>query len=173
MNSGIDILLLGPSDAAVLDRLAPGVFDHAVQPHWRATFLADARHHLVVARSEGIVVGMASAVDYVHPDKAPQLWINEVGVSPAYRRQGIGRRLVERLVELATELGCTDVWVLMPAMRRQTGCTRRRAQMCRRRRVSCTRSRSGEAIDVSRANRDTRHYLRPRGWSALQVRMVR
>ncbi|HKP16467.1 MAG TPA: GNAT family N-acetyltransferase [Gemmatimonadaceae bacterium] len=112
MNSDIDILLLGPSDAAVLDRLAPGVFDHAVQPHWRATFLADPRHHLVVARSDGIVVGMASAVDYVHPDKAPQLWINEVGVSPAYRRRGIGRRLVERLVELATELGCTEVWVL-------------------------------------------------------------
>ena len=105
--SRVDICLLGPSDVPVLDRLAPEVFDHDVQPDWCADFLADPRHHLVVARSDDVVVGMASAVDYMHPDKAPQLWINEVGVSPEYRRQGIGRRLVERLVELARELGCT------------------------------------------------------------------
>jgi GNAT superfamily N-acetyltransferase len=111
----VEILLLGPSDATVLDRLAPEVFDRAVQARWCAEFLGDARHHLVVARADGIVVGMASAVDYVHPDKAPQLWINEVGVSPAHRRQGVGRRLVERLVQLATELGCTEAWVLTDA----------------------------------------------------------
>jgi aminoglycoside 6'-N-acetyltransferase I len=113
--SRIDICLLGPSDTAVLDRLAPEVFDNEVQPDWCADFLADPRHHLVVARSDDVVVGMASAVDYFHPDKAPQLWINEVGVSPEYRRQGIGRRLVERLVQLATDLGCTEVWVLTDA----------------------------------------------------------
>ena len=113
--SRVDICLLGPSDVAVLDRLAPDVFDHDVQPDWCADFLADPRHHLVVARSDDVVVGMASAVDYIHPDKAPQLFINEVGVSPEYRRQGIGRRLVERLVELATELGCTEAWVLTDA----------------------------------------------------------
>lgn len=113
--SQADILLLGAADAAVLDRLAPEVFDHPVQPHWCAEFLADARHHLVVARVEGIVVGMASAVHYIHPDKAPQLWINEVGVATAHRRQGIGRRMVERLVQLASELGCTEVWVLTDA----------------------------------------------------------
>jgi GNAT superfamily N-acetyltransferase len=113
--SRVDICLLGPSDVPVLDRLAPDVFDHDVQPDWCADFLADPRHHLVVARSDDVVVGMASAVDYMHPDKAPQLWINEVGVSPEYRSQGIGRRLVERLVELARELGCTEAWVLTDA----------------------------------------------------------
>ena len=113
--SQIDILLLGPSDAAVLDRLAPDVFDNDVDPGWCAEFLADARHHLVVARSEGIVVGMASAVHYVHPDKAPQLWINEVGVTPSHQRLGVGRRMVDRLVQLATELGCTEAWVLTDA----------------------------------------------------------
>ncbi len=110
--SRVDICLLGPSDATVLDRLAPEVFDHDVQPDWCQDFLADPRHHLVVARADGVVVGMASAIDYIHPDKAPQLFINEVGVSPEYRRQGIGRRLMARLVELATELGCTEGWVL-------------------------------------------------------------
>ena len=32
--SRVDICLLGPSDATVLDRLAPEVFDHDVQPDW-------------------------------------------------------------------------------------------------------------------------------------------
>ena len=113
--SQIDILLLGSSDAAVLDRMAPDVFDDPIEPTLCAEFLADARHHLVVARADGIVVGMASAVDYVHPDKARQLWINEVGVAETHRRLGIGRRMVERLVQLATELGCTEVWVLTDA----------------------------------------------------------
>jgi hypothetical protein len=43
------IRILGLEDAAVLDRVAPGVFDNAVDPRWAAEFLADSRHHLAVA----------------------------------------------------------------------------------------------------------------------------
>jgi len=57
------------------------------------------------------VVGMASSVEYFHPDKAPQLWINEVGVTMTHRRQGIGRRLVEALILEAEERGCTYAWL--------------------------------------------------------------
>jgi sulfate transport system permease protein len=38
----------------VLDRLAPEVFDHDVQPDWCEDFLADPRHHLVVALIDGV-----------------------------------------------------------------------------------------------------------------------
>jgi aminoglycoside 6'-N-acetyltransferase I len=69
------------------------------------------RHHLAVAIDEDRVVGLASAVHYVHPDKAPQLWINEVGVAPPYQGQGIGRRLMERLLDRGRELGCREAWV--------------------------------------------------------------
>jgi len=100
------IRLLGPGDASVLDNVAPSVFDNAIDPRWTAEFLSDPRHHLAVAIDEGRVVGMASAVHYVHPDKAPQLWINEVGVAPPYQGQGIGRRLMERLLDRGRELDC-------------------------------------------------------------------
>jgi hypothetical protein len=73
------IRLLGPGEAAVLDRVAEGVFDNPVGPRWAAEFFADPRHHLAVALDGGVVIGMASAVHYVHPDKPPQLWVNEVG----------------------------------------------------------------------------------------------
>ena len=54
---------------------------------------------------------MASAVDYVHPDKAPQLWINEIGVAPAHRRRGVGRRLLDALLAHGRTLGCTEAWL--------------------------------------------------------------
>ena len=59
----------------------------------------------------GELVGFASAVHYVHPDKPVQLWINEVGVAERWRRRGVGRRLVEALLAHARTLGCEEVWV--------------------------------------------------------------
>ena len=105
------IRLLGPDDGAILDSVADGVFDHAVVPALAAEFLTDRRHHLIVAIHEGQVVGMITAVDYVHPDKAPQLWINEVGVAPLYHRQGIGRALLRAMIAHGRELGCTEAWL--------------------------------------------------------------
>jgi GNAT superfamily N-acetyltransferase len=106
------IRVLGPGDAPVLDRVAPGVFDHDVDARWTAVFFADARHHLAVALDDGTVVGMASAVHYVHPDKPPELWVNEVGVAPTHQRLGIGRGLLQALFARAWELGCREAWVL-------------------------------------------------------------
>ena len=107
----IELRLLGPDDAHVLDHVAEDVFDHPVDPRWTRAFLTDTRHHMVVALDDGCVVGMISAVDYVHPDKAPQLWINEVGVAPSHQRHGIGRRLLDAMLEHGRALGCTEAWL--------------------------------------------------------------
>jgi aminoglycoside 6'-N-acetyltransferase I len=107
----IEIRLLGAADGAVLRHVAPEVFDHALDERWTAEFFADARHHLVVAIDEGVVVGMASAVHYVHPDKAPELWINEVGVAPTHHRRGIGRMILDTLLAHGRALGCREAWV--------------------------------------------------------------
>ncbi len=107
----VSIRLLGPGDPAVLDRVAPDVFDGPVDARWARTFFDDPRHHLVVALDGDVVVGIASAVDYVHPDKAPQLWINEVGVAPTHQRRGFGRLLLEALLAHGRTLGCTEAWL--------------------------------------------------------------
>jgi ribosomal protein S18 acetylase RimI-like enzyme len=111
MNARIITRILGPGDIAVLDRVAPDVFDEEIDPRWAAEFLADPRHHLVVALDGDLVVGMASAVDYVHPDKARQLWVNEVGVAPTHHRLGIGRQLMTAMLEHGRALGCYEAWV--------------------------------------------------------------
>lgn len=106
------IRMLGPDDAAVFDRVAPDVFDNDVDARWTAEFLADPRHHLVVALDGATVVGFASGVHYVHPDKPPDLWVNEVGVAPTHQGQGIGRQLMEALLARGHQLGCREAWVL-------------------------------------------------------------
>jgi ribosomal protein S18 acetylase RimI-like enzyme len=108
----IEIRRLGPGDQAVLTRVDPGVFDHEIDAALAAEFLADGRHHLVVAVDGGTVVGFASGLHYVHPDKPAELWINEVGVAPSHQRQGLGKRLLEALFARARELGCREAWVL-------------------------------------------------------------
>lgn len=107
----IAVRFLRPDEADVLGHVAPDVFDYAIDPAQTASVLADPRHHLAVALDGARVVGMASAVENFHPDKQPALWINEVGVAPAYRRQGLGKRLVARLLEQGRALGCSEAWV--------------------------------------------------------------
>lgn len=111
MSARFTIRMLGAADARVLDRVAPGVFDNAIDPRWTAEFLADPRHHMAVALLDGQVVGMASALHYVHPDKGPELWVNEVGVAPSEQRQGIGKKLLETLFARGRALGCTEAWL--------------------------------------------------------------
>ncbi len=105
------VRILSASEHSILDIVAPDVFDDEPKPVLSREFLSDPRHHLAVAIAEnGSVVGMASGVHYVHPDKEPQMFINEVGVSAAYEGQGLGRRLLTALLGRASELGCTEAW---------------------------------------------------------------
>lgn len=108
----IQVRVLNPDEAHVLNNLAPDVLDNPVDPRYTAEFFADPRHHLAAAVDGETVVGMASGVHYVHPDKPPELFINEVGVSEAYQGQGLGRRLMDVLLEHARTLGCVAAWVL-------------------------------------------------------------
>lgn len=110
--TGLDVRVLGPHDADALRAVAPGVFDDDVDPRLAAEFLADPRHHLAVAIDDGVVVGMATGVDYVHPDKPRDLWVNEVGVAPTHQGRGVGRRVLDALLAHARTLGCRSAWVL-------------------------------------------------------------
>ncbi len=116
------IKLLDPSDLHILNNVAEDVFDDPIVESSAQEFLADPRHRLVVALDNNVVVGFVSAVLYLHPDKpAPELWINEIGVAPTHQRQGIGKALMQTILNIAQQSGCTEAWVLtdranLPAM---------------------------------------------------------
>ena len=118
----VQIAVLGPGDQAKLGDVLPEVFDFPVRGDLVREFLEDPRHHLAVAVDQGHVVGFASAVHYIHPDKDAELWINEVGVAPGHRGVGLGEGLLRALLRLGQNLGCREAWVLTE---RENGAARR------------------------------------------------
>jgi aminoglycoside 6'-N-acetyltransferase I len=115
--------MLRRGEETILDNLAPDVFDDPIVAQAAGAFLGDPRHHLAVALDLGRVVGFASGVHYLHPDKPhPEFWINEVGVAPSHQGQGLGKALLRAMLDTARRLGCAEAWVLTerentPAMR--------------------------------------------------------
>lgn len=103
---------LSVSDLPLLLNAADDVFDYPVDESFAREFLADPRHHIVVALVEGVVIGFASAVHYIHPDKPPELWINEVGVAASHQGKGIGKAIMNEMLKLGKQLGCVNAWVL-------------------------------------------------------------
>ena len=95
----------------MLDRIAEDVFDEPVRPDRLAAYLAEPGHIMLVAISSGIVVGQCAAIVHRHPDKVTELYIDEVGVTPAVQRKGIARAMVERMLAIGKELGCGEAWV--------------------------------------------------------------
>ena len=110
-----DIRILKPGDEALLLSAAPGMFDNPVEPALVRAFLADAHHHIAAAVDRGAVVGFASGVDYIHPDKPREMWINEVGVAPPHQGRGLGKAVLAALLDHARSLGCREAWVLTDA----------------------------------------------------------
>lgn len=107
----IEIRRLLPGDDAVLSHVAEEVFDDPVEPARLHAYLATPDHLLIVALSDGMVVGQCAAVVHRHPDKPTELYIDEVGVSPAFQRRGIARRMLAAMFALGRELGCEEAWV--------------------------------------------------------------
>ncbi len=113
MSDEIEVRMLKRGEEHVLSCVDPDVFDDAIDPAAAKAFLEDSRHHIAVAVDHGVVVGFASGVHYVHPDKPhPELFINELGVATTHRRQGLGKRVLNALFDAARALGCSEAWVL-------------------------------------------------------------
>jgi ribosomal protein S18 acetylase RimI-like enzyme len=107
----VEIRRVRPGDAALFDRVAPDVFDEPIDAARLAAYLREPNHHMLIAMRDGEVVGQCAGVVYRHPDKPAELFIDEVGVTPALHRQGIARRMVDAMLALGKTLGCEEAWV--------------------------------------------------------------
>jgi ribosomal protein S18 acetylase RimI-like enzyme len=107
----LEIRALGPGDDDAVAS-ASHLFDGPADGAATARFLGDEHHHLLVAYQDATPVGFVSGVEVTHPDKGTEMFLYELAVDEPWRRQGIGRALVERLGELARERGCYGMWVI-------------------------------------------------------------
>lgn len=95
----------------MLDHTRPGTFDHMPDPSRVWAFLATRVNELIVALDRGEVIGFAFGTMMLRPDKPTAFYVDELGVHEDYRRQGIGRRLLTRMVEQARDRGCENLWL--------------------------------------------------------------
>ncbi|WP_271784597.1 GNAT family N-acetyltransferase [Aquimarina algiphila] len=99
------------SDLPAMQNVGTQLFDLPIKINRAKEFLNDPRHHLILAYYKKEIIAMASAFHYIHPDKNPSLFINEVGVIEAYQNMGIGRKITAYLCEYAKQLDCHEACV--------------------------------------------------------------
>ncbi len=107
----IEIVRITRANAALLERAAEDVFDDPVRPDRVAAYVDEPGHILLVAVVAGEVVGQGAAVVHRHPDKPAELYVDEMGVTPALWRRGIGGLLLDELFRIGRDLGCEEVWL--------------------------------------------------------------
>lgn len=88
------------------------LFDDPPRPEATARFLADERHHLLLAYEDATPAGMCTGVEMTHPDKGTEMFLYELGVDEPFRGRGVGRALVSALADLSRERGCYGMWVI-------------------------------------------------------------
>jgi ribosomal protein S18 acetylase RimI-like enzyme len=107
--SGVEIRRITQSEAV---QAAGHLFDASPQPQATQEFLADERHHLLIAYVDGVPAGMVTGVEMTHPDKGTEMFLYELAVDEPFRRQGVGQALTSALAAVARERGCYGMWVL-------------------------------------------------------------
>jgi len=105
------IIRVGPAAATLLERVAEDVFDEAIDPARLAAYVAEPGHLMVVAVADGEVVGQARGMVHRHPDQPTELYIDNLGVTPARRREGLATRMLDELIDWGRSLGCEEAWV--------------------------------------------------------------
>ena len=112
MTKGVfETLWITPETAHRLDRVAPGTFDHAIDPVRLARYLANPANWLGVAMKDDLVVGMVMCVIHDHPDKPTELFLDEIGTGENWRRQGAARALIKKVFERADQEGIEEIWL--------------------------------------------------------------
>lgn len=107
----IQIHFINETNIHLLDNVLDDVFDYPIQSDYLTPFLTSPTHHLVIAINEAQeVIGFVSFVDLFHPDKATQVFVNELSVHEDYQRHGIGSRLMNHVFEYAND-HAYYVWV--------------------------------------------------------------
>ena len=105
------VKVLTKDNLPLLMNVAEDVFDHPIDKAFADEFLNDPRHHVVVAAAKDKIIGFVSAVHYIHPDKPPELWINEIAVAPPYQGHGLGTAILNEMLQLGKGIGCKNAWV--------------------------------------------------------------
>jgi ribosomal protein S18 acetylase RimI-like enzyme len=107
----VSIVRVDAASLSVLEHVDPDCFDKPIDVARASRCVASADAILVVALSDGLVVGQCLAAIHRHPDKPTELYIDDLAVSEELHRQGVGRQLMEAAMRYGRAEGAETVWV--------------------------------------------------------------
>jgi len=102
---------LTQADFNLLVNTPTGLFDTPVDPDSAWAFLTSPLHHMFMIVEDGVAVSFASGTVLLHPDKAPSMFINEVGTRDSHQRRGLAHRVTQALIDHARATGCDGIWL--------------------------------------------------------------
>lgn len=106
-----EIIVITDQNKDVLNHVAADVFDDEIKPSFLNAYLAQPHHQMVVAVADGVVVGQARAIVHFQPDEQQHLYIDNLGVAPSAKRNGVATSLFEALINWGRQKGCHSYWL--------------------------------------------------------------
>jgi len=102
-------------------KLSAAPADRASSEAVLAKILAEPRRELTVAELDGRIVGTADLIVVLNLNHHGQPWaiVENVIVAHTARRKGVGRALMQHLIELARDAGCCKLQLLSGKHRAQ------------------------------------------------------
>lgn len=102
--------------AAIVAALDPADWDElndlvGLDPDALRELSGNPDYYYLLAYKDGQLVGTALAVRLRKPCGTSWMYVDELDVRPCYRRQGIGRALMQRLFDHAKDGGMDEVWL--------------------------------------------------------------
>lgn len=107
----VGIVRVQSGNLSILERVDAECFDEPIDLERAARCVASPDVALMVAVAGDTVIGQCLAVIHRHPDKATEIYIDDLAVSPGFQRRGIATRLVEACVDFGRAAGAEEVWV--------------------------------------------------------------
>lgn len=105
-------LIASSADAATAKRVAAEFAGNDVTVDHAEQFLANSSNYLIIAESGDTLAGFLSAHKLARfKDTRQKMFIYEVDVAPQWQRQGVGRRLIESILEIARGEGVDTAFV--------------------------------------------------------------
>ena len=97
---------------AFYERTGPTALPEEVhETTWRRFFDASEPVHCIVAERDGKVVGMCHYLYHRSTSRLELMcYLQDLFTAPDYRGHGIGRALILKVYEIASEAGCTRVY---------------------------------------------------------------
>lgn len=105
------IVRIQRSNLALLRNVDPECFDEPIDLQRAIQCVSSADNALMVAVIDGLVIGQCLAILHRHPDKASEVYLEDLAVTPELQRLGLARSLVMACIGWGREQGATAVWV--------------------------------------------------------------